>query len=294
MNGRTNQGGKQEWNLIVVALVTLVLLLALLSLGRMSAQAETNTTQLRFEPASVDLTTGSPVTVTIQVADVEKLFGLEFDILYDPERVSIESIAPGDFLSADFVVKRTIDPARGIASLAYTQLAKEPRDGSGSVAVIVLRQTDCLYSTTLQLRNSILSNNDGVAIPHDTMDAIVKNSDTGAPRQLAGSIFHDNNANGIQDNGEQPLDAWPVFAQSSSSNAPQEIILSGTNGHFQFDSLACGRHSVWSQNGSMPTPVQHISLSAASDVLSVTIPITGSLSYPLQRVFIPIIERALP
>lgn len=294
MNGTTNQSGKQEWNLIIFALVTLVLLLALLSLGRMSVQADDNATQLRFEPTLVDLTTGSPVTVTVWITDVQKLFGLEFDILYDPERVTIESITPGNFLSADFVVERTIDPARGIAALAYTQLAKEPRDGSGSVAVIVLRQTDCLFSTTLQLRNSILSNNDGLAIPHDTMDAIVQNSDAGAPRQLAGSIFHDSNANGIQDNDEQPLDAWPVFAQSSSPNAPQDFILSGINGHFQFGSLACGRHSVWSQNDGLHTPIQHISLPAAGDVLSVTLPITGSLSYPFQRVFIPTIERALP
>lgn len=289
-----NQHKNQLRSLMVLATTTATLFFAIYLLNRMPLQAETNATQLRFEPALVDLTTGSPVTVTVWISDVQKLFGLEFDILYDPERVTIESIAPGNFLSADFVVERTIDPVRGIASLAYTQLAKEPRDGSGNVAVIVLRPTDCLFSTTLQLRNSILSNNNGVAIPHDTMDAIVQNSDTGAPRQLAGSIFQDSNANGIQDNGEQPLDAWPVFSQSSSPNAPQQVVLSGTNGRFQFYSLACGRYSVWSQNGNSPTPVQHISLPAASDVLTVSLPITGSLAYPFQRVFIPMIERSLP
>lgn len=289
-----DQHRNQLWSLTVLATTTALLLFAIQLLIRAPLQAETDTTTLRFEPALVDLTAGSPITVTVWVTDVQKLFGLEFDILYDPERVAIESIAPGNFLSADFVVERTIDPIQGVASLAYTQLAKEPRDGSGNVALIVLRQTDCRFSTTLQLRNSILSNNDGVAIPHNTIDAIIHNSDTGTPGQLAGSIFHDSNANNIQDNGEQPLDAWPVFAQSSSPNAPQEFILSGTDGHFQFDSLACGRHSVWSQNGNLPTPVQRINLPAASDVLSVTLPITGSLSYPLQRVFIPMIERALP
>lgn len=289
-----NQHRKKLRSLTVLVTTTAILLFAISVLSRTPLQAETNATQLYFEPTLIDLTTGSPVTVSVWITDVQKLFGLEFDILYDPERVTIESIAPGNFLSADFVVERTIDPARGIASLAYTQLAKEPRDGSGNVAVIVLRPTDCLFSTTLQLRNSILSNNDGIAIPHDTIDAIVQNSDTGTPRQLAGSIFQDSNTNGIQDNGEQSLDAWPVFSQSSSPNAPREFILSGINGHFQFDSLACGRYSVWSQNGSLPTSMQRISLPAASDLLTVTIPITGSLSYPFQRLFIPTIERALP
>ena len=286
--------GNRLWGLIVLATSTVLLLSAMHLLSRHPVQAADPTTQLGFSPAIIDLTPGKTVTITVRVTDVQTLYGLELNVLYDPQRVTIKSIAPGDFLSDDFVVQRTVDSARGIARLAYTQLSpNQPVNGSGDVAVLVLEPTNCAFGTTLQLGDAVLADNNGTAIPHVKLDGVVQNANTGATGTLAGTIFHDSNQNGSQDGSDLPLESWPAFAQiQRSSDMPQEMILSGANGRFQFDNMACGTYALWSKNGLRTTPSQRIPLLAASDVLTVSVPITGTLEYPLSRLFLPGIARS--
>lgn len=286
---------KRFWSLIGLLLPTLLLLLATHMLVYQPLQAAKNATQLHFEPALIDLAPGKAVTVTVHVADVQGLYGLEFDVLYDPQRVTIKSIAPGNFLSADFVVTAN-SKTPGIATLAYTQLApNQSVNGSGPVAVLVLEPTNCLFATTLQLRNSVLSDSNGVAIPHGTAAGAVQNANTGGTRKLAGVVFHDEDSNGVQNGSDLPLESWPVFAQTYLSvSPPPKIIFSEASGAFQFDNLPCGTYEVWSKNGPLTTPSQTIPLLSASDTLTVSVPITGALEYPFARLFLPGIVRSDP
>lgn len=288
--------GNHLWRLIALAAPGVLLVFALQFFSHLPIHAAEPTTQLGFTPAVVDLTPGKTATVTVQVMNVQGLYGLQLDVLYDPQRVTIKSIAPGGFLKADFVAQRVVNSAQGIASLAYTQLSpSEPVNGSGDVAVLVLESTDCLIDTTLQLSNVILSDNNGIAISSAELDGIVQNANTGEMRKISGILFHDGNENAIQDGDDLPLANWPVFARPYRPvGAQQETAYSAANGGFQFDDLTCGTYWLWSQNGSLPTTLQRIPLLAAADVLTVSLPITGTLKYPFQRIFLPEIAKSNP
>jgi len=290
-----NLYGNRLWRLIFLATPAAFLLWALYLLSGLPVQAADPTTQIGFAPAVIDLTPGKTLTITVRVTDVQTLYGLELDVLYDPQRVTIKSIAPGNFLSADFVVKAD-SKTPGIARLAYTQLAPNVSvNGSGDVAVLVLEPTNCAFGTTLQLGEAVLSDHNGNAIPYVKLDGVVLNTNTGQPGSLAGTIFHDSNDNGVQDGGELPLATWPVFAQTYlAPNPSPAIVFSGVNGSFAFDELNCGTYNVWSKNGPLVTPSQRIPLPAASDTLTASVPITGTLVYPFPRLFLPGIVRSNP
>lgn len=173
-------------------------------------------TQLVFNPSTIDLPSTS-VTVTVHVENVTNLYGLELEILFDPAIVSVESIVPGDFLSADFVVSQKVDASTGKASLAYTQLAPQPgRNGSGEVAMLTLKATSCLGSSPLKLAKVILSDNDGQAISHTVSGGTATSGTAPTNRQISGSIFHDINEDGQPSVGEPLLGGWPIFLQHLS------------------------------------------------------------------------------
>jgi len=256
-----------------------------------AAQAAPQSTRVVVTPASVDIGSADTNTVTIRVEEVTKLYGLELAVQYDPTIVKVESIKPGDFLSADFVVEQKVDNDAGRASLAYTQIGHSPRSGSGAVALFTLRKTGCLGQSPLQLSSVILSDNNGNAIPHTLSPGQAQNGVPPANRKLTGSIFYDVNGDGTKGTGEDMLRLWPVYLQRFNLEpaGAQHLALSDQNGVFQIESLSCGRYQLWSQNGSDFVLTQTVDIPASSDVQVPALPITGTLRYPLEQVFLPLL-----
>ncbi|MBX3000924.1 MAG: hypothetical protein KF893_20545 [Caldilineaceae bacterium] len=252
-----------------------------------------SSTQLRFNPATADLSAGAPVTVAIRIEQVESLYGLELELLFDPSVVLVEAIQPGTFLSADFVVRQQVDQPHGRARLAYTQLAPEaPRTGSGDIALVRMRAQACLGESPLQLANVILSDDNGTAIPYTLHMGTTSSGSAPANRQISGSIFHDLDENGQPSAGEMLLGGWPVFLQrlAVEPTGPERVVLSQSDGNFQFTNIPCGRYQLWTQNGEERVLTQTVVLSSTMDV-SLSLPVTGTLTYPWQRLFLPAVTR---
>ena len=152
----------------LVLLLTLGLI-AFVSFAFNPVQAAPQYARVVFNPATFTLPPGNEtITVAIRVENVEDLYGLELAVLFDPTVVTVESIEPGDFLSADFVVPSSgVDNETGRAFLAYTQLSPAPaRSGSGDVAILTLRRAARSGQPSLQLADVVLSDNNGMVIPH--------------------------------------------------------------------------------------------------------------------------------
>ena len=258
----------------------------------LSSVAADEGTHLVFDPPVLDLPSTS-VTVAVRVENVTNLYGLQLEVHFDPAVVTVESIVPGDFLSADFVLK-DIDGDAGWASLAYTQLAPAPeRNGSGAVAVLTLKRTGCAGSSPLKLMNVILSDINGQAISHTLGTGETSSGTAPLNRQISGSIFHDLNEDGLPSVQEPSLAGWPIFLQRQAVDpiGPEYAVVSKAGGAFQFDDLACGRYRLWSQNGETRVLTQTVTLPATVDVELPALPLTGTLDYPASRLFLPVLTR---
>jgi hypothetical protein len=250
-------------------------------------------TQLVFDPPAATLG-ATTVTVAVRVEEVANLYGLQLNVYFDPTVVMVESIAPGDFLSADFVVQKEVDALRGIASLAYTQLAPQTaRSGSGSIAILTLRRTPCAGHSALKLANVILSNRDGQAIAHTLSLGETSSGQAPLERQIRGSLFHDLNEDGLPTEGEPPLVGWPIFVQRLAVDpiGPERVVFSQAGGVYQFEETACGRYQLWSQNGEQRILTRTVDLLATSDLEIPALPVTGTLAYPGSRLFLPALAR---
>lgn len=271
--------------------------LALFGLGWWALSAPTAMAQegviVTFTPAIANLPVGQSVPVSITVQNVEDLYGLELDIYFDPSILTVESIAPGDFLSADFVVEEEVDADAGGAFLAYTKVGGEPQAGSGVIGVLSVRRTNCLGESPLQLRNVILSDNNGFAISHTLGTGKTSSGIAPTDRSIRGAIYHDVDDDGAQGSADTLVNAWPVYAQrySLAPVGPIYTALTTPEGEYQLAALACGRYQLWSQNGDSRVLTRTVDLTPGNDLQLPALPLTGTLEYPLQRVYLPGIER---
>ena len=84
----------------------------------------------RFRPATLQAAPGNPVTVTVQVENVDDLFsGSPIQIKYDPAQLRLNDIVPGDLFTRDGVLatsQKDIRNDTGDATLTVTRL---PGDG---------------------------------------------------------------------------------------------------------------------------------------------------------------------
>jgi hypothetical protein len=246
-------------------------------------------THIIFEPPLIELSS-TPVTVNVKIEDVQDLYGLQLDLYFDPTIVTVESIAPGDFLDAGFVLDPKIDVAAGKAFLAYTQLAPQPaRSGSGTIAVLTLRQTSCAGLSPLKLANVILSDRDGQAIPHTLNIGAADSGVALMDRRISGLIFHDVNEDGIKSPDESGLAMWPVYLQRLAVEpvGAVQMAISGADGVYEVKNLTCGRYQLWSENGTGQVVTRTIDIPSTADLQVADLPMPGPLVSPLQHIFLP-------
>ncbi len=277
-------------NIILLASLWVSGLVCLIFFSVLPARSAAVEASLHFNPVSTDISSGRSTTITVQIDTVENLYGLELDILFDPTVVMVEKIAPGNFLSADFVAEQKIDNQTGRASLAYTQIAKDAKSGNGTIVVLVVRKTNCLGTSPLKLMDVILSNQNGESIPYAPLAAGSVSSGTAdANSGVRGTIFHDIDQNGSKNANEPGLIHWPVFVQRLNITPVglKQMGVSTETGLFQLDQLSCGRYQLWSQNGETRVLTQTLDLSPNTTVNSISLPITGTLDYPLLPLYLP-------
>ena len=179
----------------VSVLMTLILLSNVVPVG--FAQAETRVFLQQVE------TTNDTLTVEVMVEDVTDLYGVQFDITYDPTVVSVQDvepdkagtqIEPGQFLPSgqgeSFIVANEVDQAEGKVTFATTLLNPTPAvNGTGSLARITFDRLQNapsvievsyvkLVSDELQ---TIPSEMDGLSIDSQVQESAASNPAAEAP-----------------------------------------------------------------------------------------------------------------
>ncbi|MCB0116060.1 MAG: cohesin domain-containing protein [Caldilineaceae bacterium] len=255
--------------------------------------AATSQAEITFSPSLAQLPSAGTMPISITVQNVEDLFGLELDLLFDPSVLIVDSIQPGNFIGADFVVEDDVDMAAGRAVLAYTQIGGQPQSGSGVIAVLNVRRASCLGESPLRLENVILSDNNGVAISHTLATGQTASGAAALERSIAGALFHDADGDGAQGTGDTGLSSWPVYAQRYSLQPVGAVrqALTTQEGAFEIGDLACGRYQMWSLNGETRVLTQTVDVAVDTDLQLPALPITGTLAYPLPQLFLPGIAR---
>lgn len=256
-----------------------------------AAQEDVEPARIFFDPAEIILTPGETVTVPIRIENAKDLYGFQVRVLFDPLLVTAVRISPGPFLPSAFPIPApVVNQAEGRADLVLTLLSPSlPQSGDGILGYLEIGASDCLGLSGLAFGEVILSDNNGNSLPFTLENAQISSGEPVADRSLTGSIFH-GEEEADPDNG---LPRWPVYAQrfSLAPLGPVQMTLSDGDGRFAFTDLSCGQHQVWSQNGVQRVLTQTVTIPAAGAALQVTLPLTGTLTDPLQRLYLPSLTR---
>jgi hypothetical protein len=133
----------------MLAILTVIWLVCLSGLGEVTTGWAQDGTAVQPDPLSLELAAGTTGVVNILVEDVTDLYGVEFQLTFDPTLVEVIDanlskpgiqIQPGDFLSPDWLLDNTADNANGSIDYALSQWdPSPPKSGSGVLAVITWR-----------------------------------------------------------------------------------------------------------------------------------------------------------
>ena len=147
-------------------------------LGSAAAQGA----QLWLDPATLDLAPGDVGTLALRVENVTHLAGAEVNLTFDPALLEVvdadpstegAQIAHGDFLSPDFVVQNTTDPAIGTVDYAIACMPLDKAvSGSGELARITFRAL-AEGETLVTIRSALLADMQRQPIAVETGSSVV-------------------------------------------------------------------------------------------------------------------------
>ena len=148
------------------------------TLGSAAAQGA----QIWLDPATLDLAPGDVGTLDIRVENVTQLAGAEVNLTFDPALLEVvdadpstegTQIAHGDFLSPDFVVQNTADPAIGTVGYAIACLPLDKAvSGSGVLARTTFRAL-AEGETLVTIRSALLADIQRQPIAVETGSSVV-------------------------------------------------------------------------------------------------------------------------
>ena len=132
----------------------------------------------------LELSVGQSVPLPVRVADVQDLYGFEMHLRFDPAVVQVADsdpgtsgvqVAPGDFLSADFVVQNRADNQAGTIDFAVTQLnPSEPKSGSGTLFTVYFQGIAADKTSRAEAANGAFATRDAVPIEVSIAGAEIK------------------------------------------------------------------------------------------------------------------------
>lgn len=146
---------------------------------------------LRFAPPALELAPGAWETVYIFIQDVQDLYGLEFQLAFDPNVVKVVDadpdkagvqIWPADWWKDGFVAVNQVDNEIGRIDFAATLLRPAlPASGTRAIAVISFKARET-GSSTLRVESAILSTRNAEVIAYTKQPgSIVVNGSDRAP-----------------------------------------------------------------------------------------------------------------
>jgi hypothetical protein len=136
--------------------------------------AQENQAALQFAPSPLELMPGGQGKVNIFVQNVQNLYGIEFQLAFDPHLVEVIDVDPGqagvqiwpaDWWKDGFVAVNQVDNETGRIDFAATLLRPaQPVSGTRVVAVIPFKAKKT-GSGTLSIESAILSTRNAEVIP---------------------------------------------------------------------------------------------------------------------------------
>lgn len=128
---------------------------------------------IRIEPASIQANAGDTVQVTVEIRDVTNLGGFQFDLIYDPAIVQVDSVALGDFAGSTGRSVNPLGPKIEAGKAVYGAFSfgdTAGPDGSGILATIMLK-AKAGGQTFLKLQNAQVVDTGGTRISVSTEEA---------------------------------------------------------------------------------------------------------------------------
>ena len=135
-----------------------------------------------LDPATLDLAPGDVGTLDMRVENVSRLAGAEVYLTFDPALLEVvdtdpstegAQIAHGEFLSPDFVVRNTADPAIGTVDYAIACMPLDKAaSGSGVLARITFRAL-AEGETWVTIRSALLADAQKQPIEIETSSSVV-------------------------------------------------------------------------------------------------------------------------
>lgn len=166
--------------MIATGMRTLVTALLLLALAAPPATAAGPAT-VRLAPATLDVGAGLTAAVAVRVENVERLYGLDIRLAFDPAAVEVVDadpaapgiqVRPGDLLSLDMVARNTADNTAGTVWFAMTQVNPSPEvSGSGIAFSVTFRGRREGAKSPLAVTYARLASRDGRELPATTAGA---------------------------------------------------------------------------------------------------------------------------
>jgi hypothetical protein len=154
-------------NALLGLAVSSVLLAASPALSQSAARVSVN-------PATVEIRAGQTAQLTVDVSDVQGLYGVDLALRFDPSIIEVVDASPGQggvevsggtFLEGGFAILNQADNAAGTIRYATTQLnPAEPKSGSGTLILFTVRAKRAGSSTALTVEKAELADRDGMLI----------------------------------------------------------------------------------------------------------------------------------
>ena len=117
-----------------------------------------------------------------------------------------------------------------------------------------------------------------------TSTAAFANTDSG---NIAGTVWMDENGNGVQELNETDTEMVIVYIQAEGSDVIEGNIVE--NGTFAFNKVGYGRYNIWSEDMSgNATGIQVIELSEVSGTAVVSLGMAPTQSF---NVFLPMVSN---
>jgi hypothetical protein len=122
-----------------------------------------------LSPDVIQVETGDEFEVAVVISDATDLYGIQFDLFFDPVILQVMDIDPersglqialGDFPFPDFVALQEVDNIEGRLSYACTQMRpREPVSGSGTALIVRFQATEA-GETELALQGVLAATED--------------------------------------------------------------------------------------------------------------------------------------
>lgn len=158
-------------------LVTLALLLTNLLLPQPGQATVATVVALAAPPEQV--TVGDPVTLSVNIAEVKNLYGIEIHLRFDAERLQVlpaadgKAATPGALMGHDFVALNAADNAAGTLDYAAAQMnPRAPANGSGALLTIRFKAL-AAGNAAVNFTSVILSDINGVPLMATTANIVI-------------------------------------------------------------------------------------------------------------------------